>query len=262
VDLSRARVVLRQRSTLDVMDLALRFIVANAALYAKVTAIAIVPFALVTWGVAWSAGWAWAWTATVLLALLVETPFTVLASRLVFEKDVRIRGVLGASLRALPRLFLVRAVQVLAVVTGMFFLVFPGIWLAVIFMFVVEATILERSKWTAAFARSRTLALGKSAQAITAGMLLLLLSAAAAVLGDDVGRFGITSLFQFHEPEALWTAGGSPMALFGFWLFVPYAATARFFVYLDLRTRSEGWDIQTRFAAIALRGSDHQRAAA
>ena len=47
--------------------------------------------------------------------------------------------------------------------------------------------------------------------------------------------------------------GGSWLALAGWWSALPLLATARFFVYLDIRTRSEGWDIQTRFAAIAAR---------
>ena len=33
-------------------------------------------------------------------------------------------------------------------------------------------------------------------------------------------------------------------------------ATTRFFVYLDVRTRAEGWDIQTRFAALARRDAE------
>ncbi|CAN5747553.1 hypothetical protein BH11MYX4_BH11MYX4_30880 [soil metagenome] len=34
---------------------------------------------------------------------------------------------------------------------------------------------------------------------------------------------------------------------------IPYVATARFFIYLNVRTRVEGWDVQTRFAALAAR---------
>ena len=35
--------------------------------------------------------------------------------------------------------------------------------------------------------------------------------------------------------------------------FVPYAATVKFLLYLNVRTRAEGWDVQTRFAALARR---------
>jgi hypothetical protein len=264
VDLSRARVILRERSTLDVLDLSLRFVVAHAGAYAKVTLVAVLPAALVSWGLAATAGWAWGWTATILLGLLVQAPFTVLASRLVFETDARIRDVLGASLRALPRLFMLRLAQVTVVVVGLTLFVVPGLWMGVMFLFVVEAATLERAKFSAAISRSMRLTSGRSGYAITAALALFLLHAAATFLGDDVGRFVVGSLLQFKEPEAIWSAGGSPLALVGFWLFLPYAATARFFVYLDLRTRSEGWDIQTQFVAIALRAREtrEKRAAA
>ena len=102
----------------------------------------------------------------------------------------------------------------------------------------------------------------QSGQAVIAALSLLVLHAGATFLGDDVGRTVVSDVLQFREPESLWSAGGSSLALIGFWLFVPYVATARFFVYLDLRTRSEGWDIQTRFAAIALRARETERQAA
>jgi hypothetical protein len=43
--------------------------------------------------------------------------------------------------------------------------------------------------------------------------------------------------------------------MLGLFAQVPYLATARFFLYLNVRTRAEGWDIQTRFAAIAARAA-------
>ena len=103
MDLSRARVVLRQRSALDVLDLALRFVVAHAGAYARLTLVAIAPAALLSWGLSEAVGWELAWPATIFLAMLAETAFTVLASRLVFEEDVRQRDVLRRTASALPR---------------------------------------------------------------------------------------------------------------------------------------------------------------
>jgi len=262
MDLSRSRVVLRQRSVLDVLDLALRFVVAHSGPYARVAAVALVPSALVSWGVARTAGWAWGWVATIFLSLLVQAPFTVLASRLVFEPDARLGDVLGASLRALPRVLVLRILQTLAVTLGLMLFVVPGIWLGVTFMFVIEATVLEGARLDGAISRSARLTSSQSGPAVMATLALITVHAGATFLGDDVGRAVVSDLFQFREPEALWTAGGSSLALLGFWLFLPYAATARFFLYLDLRTRSEGWDIQTRFAAIALRAREAERKAA
>jgi hypothetical protein len=262
MDLSRARIVLRQRSVLDVLDLALRFFVEHAGSYARVSAVALLPAAIVSWGVAQTAGWAWGWIVTVFLALLVQTPFTALASRLVFQPDVRVRDVLGTSLRALPRVVALRVVQVLAVGIGLMLFLVPGVWIGILLFFIVEVAVLERATFGQAMSRSRRIMAGQSGQALVAVLALVGLHLAAIAIGDEVGRAVLVDLFQFSAPETLWTAGGSTLALLGFWLFVPYVATARFLVYLDLRTRSEGWDIQTRFAALALRSADPERRAA
>jgi hypothetical protein len=262
MDLSRARIVLRERSVLDVLDLSVRFVVKHAASYARLSIVALLPAALVSWGVARAAGWVWGWLAAVFLALLVQTPFTALAARLVFQREVRVRDVLGVSLRALPRVLCLRLVQLLAVGMGLMILLAPGVWIGVSLFFIVEVAVLERATFATALSRSLRIAAGQSGHALVAVLCLLGLHGVAIVLGDEVGRAVLVDLFQFSAPEPLWSAGGSPLALLGFWLFVPYVATARFLVYLDLRTRSEGWDIQTRFAALALRAADAQRRAA
>ena len=58
----------------------------------------------------------------------------------------------------------------------------------------------------------------------------------------------------------MWTEGGGVLATLGLFAAVPYLATARFFLYLNVRTRAEGWDIQTRFAAIAARADEDAKA--
>jgi len=74
------------------------------------------------------------------------------------------------------------------------------------------------------------------------------------------GRAFIGELLQFRPPAPAWTAGGSVLAILGFFAIIPYVTTARFFTYLNMRTRTEGWDIQTRFAAIAARGQQEEAA--
>jgi hypothetical protein len=161
----------------------------------------------------------------------------------------------------MPRLLAIQMVGLVLVAAGLFFFLFPGLWIGVSLLFVVEVLVLERVGLAAVISRSFRITKGQSGH-IGAALALLVLHVTATFLGDDVGRFTLGTLLQFHEPPALWNEGGSPLALVGFWLFVPYAATARFFMYLDLRTRSEGWDIQTRFAAIVLRARETERNAA
>ena len=82
-----------------------------------------------------------------------------------------------------------------------------------------------------------------------------MLVVATALLADVAGREVLDSVLEVKPPPSMFEEGGSVLALLGFWSVLPIRATARFFVYLDVRTRSEGWDIQTRFAALAARGA-------
>jgi hypothetical protein len=84
-------------------------------------------------------------------------------------------------------------------------------------------------------------------------LMLVVAPIAAAMLADVAGREILQGLLEFKPPPSMFRAGGSWLALLGWWAMIPLLQTARFFVYLDIRTRTEGWDIQTRFAAIAAR---------
>jgi hypothetical protein len=123
-------------------------------------------------------------------------------------------------------------------------------------LFTGEAAVLEHAGFTAALSRSFKIAGAQSGEVLMASLLLTTLHLCATVLGDVVGRGIIEQVLEFRTPASIWESGITLLSLAGFWLFVPYAATARFFVYLNTRTRSEGWDIQTRFAAIAARDPD------
>jgi len=79
-----------------------------------------------------------------------------------------------------------------------------------------------------------------------------LLPAAGLLAGELVGNAVVSLVLQLGSPfGSLFTNGGTPYALAGFFATVPLVAAARFLFYIDLRTRKEGWDIQLRFMAIA-----------
>jgi hypothetical protein len=70
----------------------------------------------------------------------------------------------------------------------------------------------------------------------------------------------LEDLLEIKAPASLFVAGGSALGLLSFWAFVPFGATCRFLLYINVRTRTEGWDVQTRFAAIAAQAaSDAER---
>jgi hypothetical protein len=248
-----ARVVLRDRSLLDVVDLALRFLAKHALPYAKLSA-ALLPVAfLVTYAAARTLGWGWGWTLTLAAGPFVAAPYTALASRLLFERGVRVRDALRASLSALPALLVVRSLELVAVGFGGLFVFIPAVWFLSLFLFTNEVLVLERTSIRASLSRLSRLLSGQSGDAILAVLFLTALHAVAVFLGDAVGHSILEDLLEITPPPSLLEAKGSAMGLASFWLFIPFLATARFLAYVNVRTRIEGWDVQTRFAALIAR---------
>lgn len=250
MDLRDARVVLRERRLLDVLDLAIRFIVAHALPYAALTAIVLVPCGVLSLVIAVHSGWGLGWTVALALAAIAEIPFTVLGSRLVFAADVPLEEVLMRSLKKAPRVVLVRLLQALAALAGLMVMFLPGVWILVSTLFLGEIVILEDATTGSAFSRAQRMLGGRFGDALMVALLLSGLHLGAVWLGDRAIATLLTDLFQITPPPKLDEPGGGVLGLCAFFLFVPYVATARLFAYLDLRTRTEGWDVQVRFAAL------------
>ena len=122
-------------------------------------------------------------------------------------------------------------------------------------LFGVEVIVLERTRLSATLVRAHRIAGARFGAALSAMVLLLALRVAAAIVADVAGRELLGGVLEVAPPPSVLRVGGSWLALLGWWTVVPLIATARFFAYLDIRTRTEGWDIQIRFAAIAARAN-------
>jgi hypothetical protein len=253
LDVIRARVVFRDRAFIDVLDLALRFMTVHVRLYARIAAVVLLPAIAVTYAIAWSGGWIAGWITAVLLGFAVQVPFTVLASRVVFQEKVRAREVLRTALRDLPRILVMRVLWLGAV--GVAALVFfaPAGWVGTVFGFTNEVMLLERAPIGQSFGRSNRVASSSLSDAMLGLVVALAVPVIGVLLADLGGRQTLAELFQFRPPASLFSEGGSVLALLGWFGVIRFAATARFFVYLNIRTRAEGWDVQTRFAALAAR---------
>jgi hypothetical protein len=255
MDLMRAHVALRERPLLDVLDLAVRFCAAHAGTYGRLSLAVIVPAFGACWLVARFGGWTLGWAMALLIGAFADVPFVALASRLVFEDKVRARDAIATAVRALPRLLVVRGAQLLAIVASGVMLGLAWLWGGTVTLFVVEVIVLEHAGVKPALARASRIANARFGAAFATMLLLLVAPIAFALVADVAGREVLQSLLQVKPPPPVLHAGGSGLALLGWWASVPFLATARFFVYLDIRTRTEGWDIQTRFAAIAASGA-------
>lgn len=255
LDLLRARVAIRDRSFLDVLDLSLRFVATHAAIYARVSAVVLVPSLGLGIAAGQLGGPVVGWAVAFGVALVAEIPFTVLASRLVFQDDVAARAVLADTLRDLPRLVGMRLVWLFGVAAAASCLVVPALYVGVAALYASEVMLLERARLGDALRRSHRIATSAFAEAwlgVFAAIGLPLLAIGAAEIG---GRIALNEVLQFRPPASLFETGWSVLAVTGWFAVLPYTTTARFFVYLNARTRAEGWDIQTRFAAIAARAA-------
>ena len=253
MDILRTRVAFRERTLPDVVDLSLRFTVAHARAYLKVAAATILPLVLGTLLLAREAPPILTWACVFVAVIFAEAPVTILASRLVFADTVPTRVVLGETLRALPKLVLLVVSQLVAVAAATSMLVVPGVWLGVTWHFTFEVLLLERASTFGAFSRSSRMMNGAFGEAAVALGARTLIDIAVIVLAEFAGRSLLEDFLQVTPPQSLWSGGVGVLSLVGVWVWVPFRATLRFFVYLDLRARREGWDIQTRFAAIAAR---------
>ncbi len=254
VDVVRARVAFRDRAFLDVLDLALRFTVVHARLYGKLALVVLVPAIALAYGVAQWAGWVAGWLTVAALTFAAQVPFTVLASRVVFAAEVRAREVLLAALRDMPRVFVMRVLWVGALALSTLLFIAPGMGLvATIYGFTSEVLLLERAPVGQSFTRSSRVAATSVADALLSLLVALLAPALGVLFAEVGGRTILGDLLMFRPPASAFAEGGSLLALIGWFGILPFATTARFFVYLNIRTRAEGWDIQTRFAEIASR---------
>jgi hypothetical protein len=251
---SRAQIALRERTLVDVLDLAVRFCSSHALAYAKLSLVVLVPGFVVSWAASRAGGWWLGWGSAAALAAFADAPFVVLASRLVFADQVRTRDAARIGVLALPGLVGARLSQLVALVASGVLLGLPWLWAGPHLLFLTEVILLERASARVAFARAARIARARLGAALGAMVLLLVARLAFTALADLAGREVLGGMLQVEPPRTMMEAGGSWLALAGWWLSVPIAATARFFVYLDTRTRAEGWDIQIRFAAIAASG--------
>ena len=222
----------------------------HGAAYLKLAALVFVPFGALT---AWACS-AWGWWPGAFVALglgtLADGAFTVLAGRLVFTPGVGVGAVLRAWARLIPKLLFTDTLRVGMIAAGSFFFFMPALWLIVATMFLHEIVVLESLGIGATVARMTRLSSGRFGDAFLASFVLDLLRITVVAAGTMSGYMVVGDLLEVHLVEdTIW-----PFGLLAFAASIPYFATARLLVYLNFRTRSEGWDIQTRFAELDARG--------
>ena len=216
-------------------------------------------YALPTFGLAtlslhvWQLHPFWAFSLCLLLGPVFSPPLVTTLGHLVFTPTVSFGLVARqTSRRFFPFLFLLLVNRVLLLL-GLAALVVPGLYLWRSSWFLGPIVLLEGSPLGASFRRGRRFAAGFHghvlAHAAHTAVLLAYLSLAAASLLHFVGvkLFGLS--FAWVGNLTLLDGYTSLVLLAGFALAAPFATLVWFFVYLDVRTRKEGWDLEIAFRA-------------
>jgi len=122
--------------------------------------------------------------------------------------------------------------------------------------FLPEATLLERSGVSRGFRRSLSLGGSNPGIAMTTIVTWVALTVWGAAVGEATGQAVVSGILQLGEPfgTALdWRA--TPYLLWGMLAVQPLFGIYHVLLYIDARTRVEGWDLQVGLMAAASESS-------
>lgn len=254
MNLSNVRIVLRERDNLEILDLAMRFILAlDLRAYLRVAALVLLPAFLGCAALRYVAGWEWplVWLATLAVGAFVEGPFTVVAGRVMLGEPTPARAVLAQFARRLVPYTGALLIAHLGIAAGALLVI---VWVVpwARSAFVYEATLLEREPAWRALSRASQLSVGSGGRTLGLLLALALAVVGGVVVAELLGQAVVGFTLQLEAPfGALFAEGGSAYALAGYLVTRPFVATARFLAYIDQRTRRDGWELQVRFMDLA-----------
>lgn len=258
-----ARVVLRPRSFLETADLASALIQRHFRVFVR-----LLPWVLVPSLVAWAAhafgglGADFAMVGGLACSSVTGGVYTVLCGDLMLHESVDLRDVQRRFLRRiapfaakrivswillflLPALALLAsapaAATVVAVTVGAGFA-----WIA----FLPEASLLEEAGLATIFTRSHALLRSTPGRSLAwaVGLLVVL---NVGILGAELAYHQFRSLVGLAaDPHTVFSDQLSFAPFVGAALAAPYVAALRFLLYIDCRTRREGWDLQVQMNAL------------
>lgn len=254
MDLTASTIVLRPRTVSEMLDLTCRLTFSRSiGSYLRLASLTLLPsyVLLLVLKYVVNLGWLEIWALALPLAVWIEGPFTIAASRILFGEQLSATAVLG--------LFRKRALAYTGAMLIKTFYLAVGLALCGVGMFITwpngvlvpEASLLEGASATEAWPRSKRLVSQRGSDSVSALLTLIAAQVAFVVSCELLGQSLLSDLMQQGHPVGeLLKDGGTPFALLGLFLAAPFAATARFLHYIDTRTRVDGWDIQVKFMAL------------
>jgi hypothetical protein len=257
VNLEELQVEIRARSSGEAAALAARMVqhrpVPLLTAWALYSTCVVALGAVLLWTLELHA--AWVLTLTPLVAPLFSLPLISSVGHLVFSPTVTFGEVARATLRRVIPFFVLFTITRVLTLAGLAAMIVPGLYLWRSGWFLGPIVLLEGAPLGASFRRGRRFAAGYhgrvAGHAVNAALLLTYLTLAFGSLlyFMVVEIFGLTfvSLGTLPEVEGFYPF----LAVVGFALAAPFISLVWFFVYLDVRIRKEGWDLEIAFRARA-----------
>jgi hypothetical protein len=252
VNLTRARIVLRPRGRLECLDLAFRYVSDARGVFGRISAALLIPAFAVTAATRGIFGRPWweVWLVAVGLGSLLAGAFTVASGKLLFEEAPATGPLLSSFARRfgsylwawlLSRLLI--GLGYLVVIAG------PAAWVR--WAFVAEAVLLEDASGTKALRRSERISSASWNRVLGMLTATLIMSLAMVFFAEQMGFSILEDVLSIPiTADRLMDDGGSYLAIAGYFASVPWSAAGRFLVYVDDRTRQDGWDVQVRLMAL------------
>lgn len=248
------RVALRPRDPFEVLDLTWRLLRERSGPILRLSAVVLLPVWLVSLLACWLADGHWAiGLLAVPIARAVQAPFTLLLGRMLFEDDVRVVRVVRDFVPLVPAA-LWTGVVALLVWTASASTCFAALpWARAAFAWMPETALLERVGANRSVRRAIRLAGGQPLAAFVASFGGDVMLVWFALAGEATGQAVVGFVLQLGAPfGALQTGQVTPWLVGGLLAAQPIHAAWRLLLYVDARTRLEGWDLQVGLRAAGL----------
>jgi len=251
-------VQIRERSFLDVLDLAL-VVVRRRPLAIGIAALAgAAPFAAFN---AWLTNERAFPAGLYILSLALEIPWataplTIVLGGLMFGERPSARRTLTTLVRSFPSMllfqFFLRGILLVTMILS------PLIPMRMAFL--NEVILLERGRWRTALRRGSILCQARGGD-LFGQWLVQLFFGALFVLAFWAGSGALAKALFSSELtwEPTWTDVVGPRFHFAVWVAIEFFAIARFFNYIDQRIRLEGWEVELRVRAVGRAMEDARR---
>lgn len=242
----RTLIQIRERSSFDVLDLALVVVRRHPRQLGLAAMAGIAPFAALNAWLTTDPDFPIAWFAVLLLleAPWATAPLTAMLGDLMFGQRTTARRVLGRLVRSLPALivhqFLLRGLLMTTVI------LYPSIPTRLAFL--NEVILLERDRWSKAIRRSTQLCARRGGDLFAQWLAQLACGAvflACFWCGTGAALTALTTSEMTWEQPG-WGDLYGVRAQCALWVAIAFFTIVRFLTYIDRRIRNEGWEIELR----------------